>query len=135
MNDNNKAAILAELSQFYGSDKYYTNPMYKQMVYTTGVRYMAEHIGAYWLLDMIAFDFLPKLLRPETKDRFYTIRLTVKPDGDARVIVTNGNDDKPIISREVDYTDFPVVKDFKLFLCETVVAEGERYMLMLPDEY
>ena len=96
---------------------------------------MAEHIGTYWLLDMINFDLLPKLLRSKTRDEFYCIRLTVKPDKTARVVVTNGNDENPIISRDIDYTDFPMVSGFKLFLCETVVSEGQRYMLLLPDEY
>ncbi len=135
MNDNKKLAALLELSRFGGSDRYYKHPLYRLMVYTEGVQHMAEHIGAYWLLDMINFDFLPKLLRSKIRDTFYCIRLTVSADKTARVIVTNGDDDHAIISRDVDYTDFPRVSDFKLFLCETVVSEGQRYMLLLPDEY
>ncbi len=42
----------AELAQFTGTEQYYKH--LGGLVYTDGVKYLAEKAGSYWLLDIIA---------------------------------------------------------------------------------
>ncbi len=46
----------ADLRQFTGSEHWYRHPLARKVVYTDGAQYVAEHGGAYWLLDAIAFS-------------------------------------------------------------------------------
>ena len=43
----------AGLRQFYGTEVWYRHPLFRKCLYTEGVQYLAEHGGAYWLLDLI----------------------------------------------------------------------------------
>ena len=42
-----------DLSGFTGSERWYRHPLVTSLVYTDGVKYVAERAGAYWLIDKI----------------------------------------------------------------------------------
>jgi hypothetical protein len=111
-----------DLTQFYGSEKVYFNPLYKWLNYTDGVKYFLENAGggAYWLLDIIGTE-LHALSR---KEQFLSIKMTVA-DNEADITVTDGNDGK-LYSRHIEYTDCPAGQ-WDFFLTNNV--------LMLPSEY
>ena len=51
--DNTIAAKLtSELASFTGTTQYY--PHFLGLLYTDGIHHLAEHAGAYWLIDAIA---------------------------------------------------------------------------------
>lgn len=126
-----------QLKQFHGSEKFYYYPLVgKKLVYTEGMHYVAHEVGAMWLIELIGFEILPKLLKAH-KSWFYTLDLIVKPNNAAMLKVTDGND-KTLLTRDINYSDFPSTGDdgFRLFLCETTSAEvDEAYCLMIPSEY
>ena len=43
-----------ELAHFHGTEQWYRHSVVKSVLYTEGAQYVAEHGGAYWLLDEIA---------------------------------------------------------------------------------
>ncbi len=43
-----------DLTQFTGSEYWYRHGLIRNVSYTDGAQYVAEHGGAYWLLDIIA---------------------------------------------------------------------------------
>jgi hypothetical protein len=45
----------ADLAHFHGTDTWYQHRLVRSVTYTEGAQYVAEHGGAYWLLDEIAF--------------------------------------------------------------------------------
>src|SRR5690606_36125280 len=45
--------LQARLQRFTGSETFYTH-FTGRLIYTEGVQYLAEHAGAYWLIDAIA---------------------------------------------------------------------------------
>ncbi len=49
-----KTLTLTDLGQFIGTQELYRHRLVKKIVYTEGVQYVAEHGGAYWLIDEIA---------------------------------------------------------------------------------
>jgi hypothetical protein len=44
-----------DLIQFTGSEHWYRHAMVRDVLYTDGVKYVAETADAYWLIDEIAF--------------------------------------------------------------------------------
>ena len=110
------------LANFYGTEGYYFNPMYKWMIYTDGVKFFAENAGggAYWLLDIIGTEF--KEL--QKSERFVHTILWVK-EGEADITASDGNG-KHLYTRHLDYTDCPVGK-WEFYLTDKV--------LMLTSEY
>ncbi len=117
--------LKTEIAQFTGSEHLYFNPLYRQLKYTDGIKYFAERVGAYWLLDIIGTEFHPKTTGENPKwDYFLSITIKVK-DSKAQIKVTDGND-TTFTTRAISYTDCP---------------EGEWYfyltdnVLMLASEY
>ena len=131
---DDKSNVLDELNGFTATAYYYRLPFVKGFVYTDGVAYLAENAGAYWLIELIAFEILPKVVK-KSPDWFYSVKLAVNADSKAILTVDDGNGNKPIVTREIDYADFPQVNDFKLFLEKTSVSDGEAYCLLLPSEH
>jgi hypothetical protein len=125
---SDKRLSLDALQQFHGSENLYRH-FSKNLIYTDGIKFLAEQAGCYWLIDEIAFS-LPKLLK-KNKSWFYAIDFKVSKRKSARIIFTDGNDVQ-ILRKHILWTDFPLVGEkITLFL-----AEGEiGYCLMLPGEY
>ena len=47
---------LPDLRQFTGSEHWYRHSLNRAVVYTDGAKYVADQVGAYWLLDEIALS-------------------------------------------------------------------------------
>jgi hypothetical protein len=94
---------------------------------TCGVKWMATHGSAWWLIDLVAsYTEDPRLQGEE----FQHWRLVV--DTEARtgtVTVDDGNDDEPIIKLSIEYCDYPEAE------CELYLVGPAPFTLMLPCEY
>ena len=44
----------SDLNQFTGSETWYRHGINRNVLFTDGAKYVADHAGAYWLLDEIA---------------------------------------------------------------------------------
>ena len=49
-----KTLSTSDLAQFTGSENWYRHGINRNVLYTDGAQHVAEHGGAYWLLDEIA---------------------------------------------------------------------------------
>jgi hypothetical protein len=49
-----KTLSKSDLAQFTGSDNWYRHGINRNVLFTDGAHHVAEHGGAYWLLDEIA---------------------------------------------------------------------------------
>ena len=114
--------LLVDLKQFSGSDRFFRHLLFRRYLYTEGVQYLADHAGAYWLIDYIFSQQTDKKIIGHP---FQVWTIKVKDDGRAAIHVEDGNDH--LIKRfRIDFTDFPL-KTFSLwFIDET---------LLLPSEY
>jgi hypothetical protein len=93
----------------------------KRLVYTEGVRYLAEQANAYWLIDLIA-SWCPD---PRIQAReFIHWKLTVNVDRTAVAIADDG-DENEILRQAIPHTDFPL-DEITLYLTnETLLLPGE----------
>ena len=110
------------LAQFYGTENYYVNPLYRWMKYTDGVKFFAENAGngAYWLLDILGTE----LHALSKNEEFMNIELHVTGNN-AKLIADDGND-RRIYQKRIDYTDCPE-GNYRFYLTNEV--------LMLASEY
>ncbi len=128
----NQDQLKFELAQFTGTEKWYRHALNKNLIYTDGVKFLAENggeQGAYWFIDKVAFEIAPLL--KSKKEYFACISLCVGEinKNQAMVLVTDGND-KQLAVYHIDYTDMQP-GDWKLYL-----IDDEMHMtLLLPSEY
>ena len=93
----------AELTQFTGTEHWYRHGMNRDVLYTDGVRHVAEAAGAYWLIDEIA---IAQRYEPAIRgEAFQVWKLAVK-DSAATLTCEDGAERK-VFSKVIEFTDFP----------------------------
>jgi hypothetical protein len=118
-----------DLKQFTGTDHWYKLPFFDGVIYTDGVKYLAENAKCYWLLQHIIIYL--KLVKLKKYSEFYTVELDVI-DYTATITFTDGNN--TLIQKNIiEYTDFPIKGITKFFL--QLADEEGNYCLMLTSEY
>ena len=126
---NNAKDLIFDFDAFTGSLNHYSHklPMTPELRLTDGTKAFAEKMGAYWLMDFVATEFLPLL---SEEDYIIFITVTVDDNNGAVIVGTDGDKgDGPVTlhTRNVEYTDLPTSSSFKFYLQDGV--------LMLPSEY
>jgi len=113
---------MMNLEFFTGSENLYKHQL-STLKYTDGVKYVADTVGAYWLIDAIGSYQHTKAMRD---NEFQTWELSYEGRLDYyKLLATDGNG-KVLIKQKIESSDFP--KDgIKMF-----VSHG---VLMLPSEY
>jgi hypothetical protein len=116
---------LGDLAGFNGSDVHYVHPLFR-FRYTEGVRHVATHGGAWWLLDAIA-SWQPKLKkRRDLGFQVWTLRRTPDKGRDSADLGCTDGNKNHVLTQHVEYTDFPL-DEIKLYWIDGV--------LLLPSEY
>ncbi|MDO9502771.1 MAG: hypothetical protein Q7J52_21940 [Falsiroseomonas sp.] len=124
----NSAELEAHLAHFNGSATVIRHSLVRSVLMTEGVVFLAHAAQAHWLMDAIAsFVHDPRA----SAEQFQAWHLSVDAaTRRATLAMTDGNSDQPIITQELDYTDFPL-DEIAIWL----IAEGARWIMMLPSEY
>lgn len=117
-----KTLIESDLKQFTGSENWYRHGLVRKVLYTDGAQYVAEHGGAYWLIDEIAFS---QCNRKIAAARLQVWKLAVKADHTAILTCTDGND-RLVHRKRLTFTDFPL-EEITLWFTDNVI--------LLPSEY
>lgn len=125
----------ADLRQFTGSLERFRHPLNRRVIFTSGVHFLAEEAGAFWLLDVIAsYIGSPEMAKATQADprlaamQFW--RLEVHATGSAEVTCRADADALHAISQSIPFTDFPLdhVTIWTAF-------DGEHWTLYLPSEH
>jgi hypothetical protein len=101
------------LESFTGTECYYRH-FTRKLVYTDGVKYLAEHGEAYWLIDLVAsYQNGPAIAKNERLQEFQLWEVKLVGKG---CVVTCREDSNipPSITQEIEYTDFPF--DIKFYV-------------------
>ena len=103
----------SDLWQFTGTEHWYRDALVRNVSFTDGAKYLADHAGAYWLLDIIAIA--QAYTATVATEDFQAWRLTVNANASATVVCTDGND-KERYRQVIPFTDFPL-PDITLYCC------------------
>jgi hypothetical protein len=124
--------IRNNLAHFTGTEQYYRHALMRPVLYTDGVKYLADTAESHWLVDKIAsLQLEPKI----GKEPFQVWRLAVS-DGSALLTCTDGgkstnNGVADILhSEHIPFTDFPL-DEIDLW----VEKDGSHAVILLPDEH
>ena len=109
------------LGSHNGSENFYCHKP-SLMLYTDGVKELAEKAGAYWLIDLIISH---QCHRDINLERFQVWDLKRVQDNVFTILATDGNHNK-VISQEIPFSDFPYD------LATIWLVDG---CMMLPCEY
>ncbi|MDO8954440.1 MAG: hypothetical protein Q7V63_06300 [Gammaproteobacteria bacterium] len=121
-----------ELNQFTGTEAWYKHWL-SGMVYTDGIKYMAEEAGAYWLIDEIAIR-LPSVIK-KYPEYFYAVKFIAKNNDKAIIEFTDGNN-TALKKVHIQFTDFPVKEQtLTFFLSPLPIKDKRHWCLMLASEY
>ena len=120
------ALTLDDLDQFIGSETYYRHSL-GQLIYTDGVKYLADTAGAHWLIDVVAsHQHKPSV----SCEPFQLWTLNVRPDKSAVVIMQADTPAPRIVTQQIEFSDFPF-PFLQLYACDN----GNGVTLMLKSEY
>ncbi|VFU10936.1 DUF6876 family protein [Methylocella tundrae] len=120
---NTKTFSETDLIQFTGSEHWYRHALVRDILYTDGVKYVAETAGAYWLNDEIALT--QRFDKRIAAEEFQLWRLTVNPDHSATLVCEDG-DGGSVFTRLIEFTDFPRA-EISFYLVNKTI--------LLPSEY
>lgn len=124
----------ADLFQFTGDDIRYSHPLNRKVIYTPGVRYLADKAQAYWLIDAIASYFgSPEMNAAISRDsRLASLQFWRLDVADSKAVLIANADTgvTPFIRQEIPYTDFPLdhIDIWAGF-------DGSFWTLYLPSEH
>ncbi len=121
---NTKTTLRAEdLGNFIGTENWYKHSIYRRLLYTDGIQYVAEHGGAYWLIYKIFAAQYENINLPEQE--FQVWKLCVNEDTSA-ILTCHDGDYNWQHEETITFTDFPL-KEITFYFCNNV--------LLLPSEY
>ncbi len=125
----------SDLAYFTGDLERYRHCINKHVIYTPGVKYLAEKANAYWLLDAVASYYGSQLMKAAiAKDdrlgslHFWT--LDVAEDNSATLVLQADSGIEPAIKQEIPFTDFPI-QQIRIW----AGFNGKNWTLYLPSEH
>lgn len=124
-----------DLRRFVGGEVRYRHGLNRRIIYTEGVKHVADAGQAYWLIDDIAILVTSPEMRQAAEAnsnlrvmQFWT--LTVSKQGTAELSCDDGNGLSAGVGMTYGFTDFPLPK-----IDIWAALYGEEWTLYLPSEH
>lgn len=133
--EDGAARLLDQLRNFTGDLQRWHHPLFRKLIYTPGVRHLAERAGAHWLLDAVASwlgseKFVAAVRQDSRVGEIHFWRLEVTARKSAVLTAVADAGEAPFIEQVIAFTDFPLA-EISLY----VQFDGTHWTLMLPSEY
>lgn len=128
----NQDQLNFQLAQFTGTEQWYRHNLNRNLIYTDGVKFLAENggeQGAYWFIDKVACEIAPLLKSKNERFGFITLCVGLTDTNQAMILVTDGND-KQLATYHIHFTDMQP-GNWKFYL----VDDQTHLTLLLPGEY
>jgi hypothetical protein len=120
-----------ELANFTGTEHWYRHGLTRTVAFTDGVKYVADQVGAYWLVDIIAIA--QRLTGAVATEKFQLWQLAVHDDHSATVTCEDG-DGREVYRQDIAWTDFPA-EGIKFYCCQDGTSDDITRVILLPSEY
>lgn len=123
------------LRMFTGTSMYFRHAINRNVLFTDGIRHVAEEGEAFWLIDAIASWLTDPQFQEEAQkdDRIQSLhfwRLEVNEDRTAVLFAKADSPEEPFISQPIPFTDFPL-DNIDIW----AGYDGEYWTLYLPSEH
>ena len=94
--------LKADLAQNYGTAHLYRHFFMKRFVYTDGTKDYMEKAGAYWLMDILATEFMKPIMEKEPDVHY--LKMIVNDKSQATITLDDYNGEK-LYSKDIGFTD------------------------------
>ena len=113
--DCNHLAALTK--QFIGTEKYYKNSLFPRYRYTEGVKFVAETVGAYWLIDYIFPRYMTIVKKHKVENLYWHFKIDSSDENEGPMILikVQDGDCRELENYEIGFTDFPN-GDFEIWM-------------------
>ncbi len=112
--------LVDDLQNFTGTESWYSHKLMHETVYTEGVKYFADHAGAYWFLDIVDTELFPL----QKEHGFLSITMTVANE-QALITATDGNE-TTLWDKQISFTDCPD-GTYRFFFTDNVLLLTSEY--------
>ena len=112
----------SDLANFTGSENWFKHWLGK-VLFTDGVKFVADSAGAYWLIDEIAINQTRPKVRAE---EFQVWVLKVDLERRKGVLTCDDGNGNLVFTKRIEYTDFPL-PEIRFYCTDGVI--------LLPSEY
>lgn len=119
----------SDLEMFTGTDNHYRHGLARHVLYTDGVRYLAEKAGAYWLIDAIASHLVTMRISDQRLSQIQFWTLEVK-DNKAILYCQADAGEPHAVEQVIEFTDFPLAS-VRIW----AARQDDYWVLLLPSEY
>jgi hypothetical protein len=113
-----------DLNQFTGSETWFRHPLVRSILFTDGAKHVADHGGAYWLLDEIAFA--QRSEKAVAAEEFQAWKLTVDLQQHTATLTCEDGNFKTVFTKPIAYTDFPLPEITLWFANNTIYLPSEH---------
>jgi hypothetical protein len=113
-----------ELGQFTGSENWYRHGLVRDVLFTDGVKHVADAGGAYWLIDEIALA--QRYEKSVAGEEFQLWKLAVNLDQHTGVLTCDDGNGNIVYAKPIPFTDFPLSEITLYYVNNTI---------LLPSEY
>lgn len=133
-----KTITQSDLAQFYGTEHYYLHQTFpgapNAILLTDGVKYLAENVECYWLLDLIC-SYLHKI--PNDEYMFF-VDIEKKEHNTGTITIHDGDkgDGKVYFAeQELEYMDWPETLPKQRIYFGLSGSKQAKWTACLPSEY
>ena len=112
------------LAQFTGSENWYRHGLVRDVLFTDGVKHVADAGGAHWLIDEIALA--QRYEKSVAGEEFQLWKLAVDLDQHKGVLTCDDGNGNVVFSKRIPFTDFPL-SEITLYCVNNTI--------LLPSEY
>jgi len=112
--------LVEDLQNFTGTEQWYRHNLMHGTLYTEGVKYFADHAGAYWFLDIADTELFPL----QDQHGFLSITMTVANE-QAIITATDGNE-TTLWEKKISFTDCPD-GEYHFFFTNNVLLLTSEY--------
>lgn len=111
----------ADLDAFTGSEHQYRH-WARRLLFTDGIKYLADRAGAYWLIDEIALAQTFDEVVSATEFQVWDLKVS---DSRGRLSCTDGNENE-VFAKDIPWTDFPLDAVRMFFANRTLYLPSEH---------
>ena len=127
--------LKTELAHFCGDLIRYRHPLNRQIIYTPGVRHLAEKGKAYWLIDAIASwigsePFQEAAAEDGRINAIHFWKFERYSDKPSILYAKADSPEEAFITQEIEFTDFPLSE-----ISIWAAFDGDHWVLYLPSEH
>lgn len=131
------AQTLTQVIQSFsgGSDKRYRHQLNRRVIFTEGMKEVAEKASSFWLIDDIVILAAPTFAKAwQAGEVGIGVVTLVVANSEARMTLSLSDDKEPTLLQELPYTDFPE-GEWNFYLGTDQDEDGYITTMYLPSEH